>query len=79
VGGGLGLSFPAPFRISTERSVFAMPESKIGYAPDVGATYFLSQLEGEVGTYLALTGKTIGPADALYVIVIFPIPNLISI
>jgi 3-hydroxyisobutyryl-CoA hydrolase len=49
----------APFRIATETTVFAMPETKIGYAPDVGANYFLNRLEGELGAYLALTGETL--------------------
>jgi 3-hydroxyisobutyryl-CoA hydrolase len=49
----------ATFRVATERTVFAMPETKIGYSPDVGANYFLNRLDGEVGTYLALTGNTL--------------------
>lgn len=56
VGGGVGLSAPALFRIATENTSFAMPETKIGYCPDVGASFFLSRLDGELGTYLALTG-----------------------
>ena len=59
VGGGVGLSGMAPFRIATETTQFAMPETKIGYAPDVGANYFLNRLDGELGTYLALTGETL--------------------
>ena len=59
VGGGVGLSINAPFRVATEKSVFAMPETKIGYCPDVGANFFLSRLDGELGTYLALTGNTL--------------------
>lgn len=59
VGGGVGLSIHAPFRIATEKTVFAMPETKIGYAPDVGASFFLSRLDGEIGTYLALTGNSL--------------------
>ena len=49
----------APFRIATETTVFAMPETKIGYTPDVGANYFLNRLDGELGAYLALTGETL--------------------
>lgn len=56
VGGGAGLSVHAPFRVATENTEFGMPETKIGYVPDVGANYFLSRLDGELGTYLALTG-----------------------
>jgi len=65
VGGGVGLSGMAPFRISTEATVFAMPETKIGYAPDVGANYFLNRLDGEIGAYLALTGETLKGRDVL--------------
>lgn len=59
VGGGVGISIGAPFRIVTEASSFAMPEAKIGYSPDVGASYFLPRLDGELGTYLALTSNVI--------------------
>ena len=59
VGGGVGLSAGAPFRIATEKTVFAMPETKIGYCPDVGGTYYLSRLDGELGTYLGLTGESL--------------------
>ncbi|KAF9261400.1 3-hydroxyisobutyryl-coenzyme A hydrolase [Marasmius fiardii PR-910] len=56
MGGGVGLSIGAPFRVATEKTKFAMPETKIGYCPDVGGSYFLSRLDGEIGTYLSLTG-----------------------
>ncbi|KAL1944742.1 hypothetical protein VTO73DRAFT_3172 [Trametes versicolor] len=59
MGGGVGLAVNAQFRIATEKTVFAMPETKIGYSPDVGASYFLSRVDGEIGTYLGLTGATI--------------------
>ncbi|KAL0577803.1 3-hydroxyisobutyryl-CoA hydrolase [Marasmius crinis-equi] len=59
MGGGVGLSMPAAFRVATEKTVFAMPETKIGYCPDVGASFFLSRLDGEMGAYLALTGDTL--------------------
>lgn len=59
MGGGVGLAINAPFRIATEKTVYAMPETKIGYAPDVGASYFLSRVDGELGTYLGLTGEDI--------------------
>lgn len=65
MGGGVGLSINANFRIATEKTVFAMPETKIGYCPDVGASFFLSRVDGEVGTYLALTGETIKGRDVL--------------
>ncbi|OAX40266.1 ClpP/crotonase [Rhizopogon vinicolor AM-OR11-026] len=59
MGGGVGLAIGAPFRVATEKAVFAMPETKIGYCPDVGASFFLSRMDGEVGTYLALTSETL--------------------
>lgn len=59
VGGGVGLSIGAPFRVATEKTMFAMPETKIGFCPDVGASFFLSRLDGELGTYLALTSATL--------------------
>lgn len=63
MGGGVGLSVHAPFRIATERSVFAMPETTIGFFPDVGASFFLPRLSGSLGTYLALTSERLtGPS-----------------
>ncbi|TFK54654.1 hypothetical protein OE88DRAFT_1723197 [Heliocybe sulcata] len=59
MGGGAGLCMHAPFRVATERTKFAMPETKIGYCPDVGASAFLARLDGELGTYLALTSEVI--------------------
>ncbi|WRT66410.1 uncharacterized protein IL334_003366 [Kwoniella shivajii] len=57
MGGGAGLSLPATIRIATPKTVFAMPETKIGYAPDVGANYYLAQLDGSIGAWLAVTGQ----------------------
>eukprot|EP00041_Stephanoeca_diplocostata_P013168 m.227623 g.227623 ORF g.227623 m.227623 type:complete len:387 (+) comp19250_c0_seq2:70-1230(+) len=65
MGGGVGLSFPAPFRIATERSLFAMPETGIGLFPDVGGSFYLPKLEGELGMYLALTGARLKGADVV--------------
>lgn len=59
MGGGAGLAAGAQFRIATEKTVFAMPETKIGYFPDVGGSYYLPKLDGELGTYLALTGDSL--------------------
>ncbi|KAG9057282.1 hypothetical protein FS842_007820 [Serendipita sp. 407] len=59
MGGGVGLSMHAPFRIATERTMFAMPETDIGYFTDVGATHFLAHLDGQLGTYLGLSSKRI--------------------
>ena len=55
----MGLAAHAPFRIATEKTLFGMPETKIGYFPDVGASYFLPRMDGEIGTYLALTADTL--------------------
>ena len=66
MGGGIGLGAHASHRVVTERSVLAMPEVKIGFAPDVGGTYLLSRAPGEVGLHMALTGGRLGPADALF-------------
>jgi enoyl-CoA hydratase len=56
MGGGVGLSLPAKFRVATENTRFAMPETGIGLFPDVGAGWYLSRLPGRIGQYLALTG-----------------------
>ncbi|KAJ2559339.1 3-hydroxyisobutyryl-CoA hydrolase [Coemansia sp. RSA 1933] len=66
MGGGVGLSVHAPFRVATETSVFAMPETKIGFFPDVGATFFLPRLDGETGMYLGMTGRQLKGRDLLY-------------
>src|SRR5271154_5657020 len=58
----------APFRIATENTLFAMPETKIGYFPDVGASFFLSRLDGELGTFLGLTSTTLKGRNVLCVI-----------
>ena len=65
MGGGVGLSVHAPFRIATERTVFAMPETGIGLFPDVGGGWFLPRLEGQIGIWLALTGVRLKAADML--------------
>lgn len=65
MGGGAGLSVHAPFRIATERTLFAMPETTIGFFPDVGASFFLPRLDGEVGTYLALTSHRLKGVQAM--------------
>ncbi|WP_329223231.1 enoyl-CoA hydratase/isomerase family protein [Streptomyces sp. NBC_01485] len=65
MGGGVGVSAHAGVRIATERSRIAMPETGIGFVPDVGGTYLLALAPGELGTHLALTGAPAGAADAL--------------
>ena len=66
MGGGVGLSIHAPFRIATENTIFAMPETTIGFFPDVGASFFLPRMEGALGTYLALTSEQLKGVDAFY-------------
>ncbi|MFF0595593.1 enoyl-CoA hydratase/isomerase family protein [Streptomyces antibioticus] len=65
MGGGVGISAHGSVRIVTERSRIAMPETGIGFVPDVGGTWLLSRAPGELGTHLGLTGAQIGAADAL--------------
>jgi len=65
MGGGMGISQGASLRIVTETTKMAMPETGIGLFPDVGGGYFLSRCPGHVGEYLALTGDTIGGAQAV--------------
>lgn len=66
MGGGVGVSVHGRFRVVTENTVFAMPETSIGMFPDVGGTYFLPRLPGAIGMYLALTGARLKAADCLY-------------
>lgn len=66
MGGGLGLMAGASHRIVTETSRIAMPEISIGLFPDVGASWFLNQMPGQIGLYLALTASSINAADAIY-------------
>ncbi|WP_028694007.1 enoyl-CoA hydratase/isomerase family protein [Pseudomonas cremoricolorata] len=66
LGGGMGLAQGCDLRIVTERSRLGMPEVGIGYFPDVGGSYFLSRLPGELGIYLGVSGTQIAAADALY-------------
>src|SRR5271156_2468714 len=66
MGGGVGLSIHGPFRIATERTVYAMPETTIGFFPDVGGSFCLSRLDGEIGTYLALTSERLMGVQAFY-------------
>lgn len=67
MGGGKGLSAHGSHRVVSEKVTFAMPETGIGFFPDVGGGYFLPRCPGETGTYLALTSARIGAADAVYV------------
>jgi len=65
MGGGVGVSAHGDVRIVTERSRVAMPETAIGFVPDVGGTFLLAAAPGELGTHLALTGRAVQAADAI--------------
>ena len=66
MGGGLGVAANGSHRIVTERALLAMPETGIGFFPDVGATTFLNRAPGSVGLYLGLTGFHLKAEDALW-------------
>ncbi|HVK41372.1 MAG TPA: enoyl-CoA hydratase/isomerase family protein [Phenylobacterium sp.] len=63
MGGGVGLAMPARYRVATEKTTFAMPETGIGLFPDVGGGWFLPRMPGHIGLWLALTGGRIKAAD----------------
>ena len=66
MGGGVGLSIYGSLRVATENSKFAMPETAIGFFPDVGGSYFLSKIQNNMGLYLGLTGKVIGAKELIF-------------
>jgi len=63
MGGGVGISRPARFRVGTERTTFAMPETGIGLFPDVGGSWHLSRMPDHIGLWIALTGARLKAAD----------------
>jgi enoyl-CoA hydratase len=65
MGGGVGISCPCKYRIATERTVFAMPETSIGLFPDVGGGRYLSRLRGRIPQFLALTGARLDGAECI--------------
>jgi enoyl-CoA hydratase len=66
MGGGVGISLPCDYRIATENTRFAMPETGIGLFPDVGGGWYLSRLPGRVGQFMALTGARLDGAECHY-------------
>lgn len=66
MGGGVGISLPCDFRIATENTRFAMPETSIGLFPDVGGGWYLPRLPGRVGEFMALTGARLDGAECHY-------------
>lgn len=65
MGGGVGVSVHGSHRVAGDRTMFAMPETGIGFHPDVGGAYFLPRLAGEIGTWMGLTGARLKAADAV--------------
>ncbi|KAJ9556541.1 hypothetical protein OSB04_011155 [Centaurea solstitialis] len=65
MGGGAGISIPAKFKVVTEKTVYATPETLIGLHPDGGASFHLSHLPGYLGEYLALTGNTLNGEEMI--------------
>ena len=66
MGGGVGIAMPAKYRVATENTRFAMPETGIGLFPDVGGGWYLSRLSGRLGQFLALTGARLDGAEAAW-------------
>ncbi|KAJ8633701.1 hypothetical protein MRB53_027037 [Persea americana] len=65
MGGGAGVSIPGTFRVATDKTVFATPETQIGFHPDAGASFYLSHLPGYLGEYLALTGAKLNGVEMI--------------
>ncbi|XP_077245096.1 small ribosomal subunit protein mS47-like isoform X2 [Tasmannia lanceolata] len=65
MGGGAGISIPGTFRVATDKTVFATPETQIGFHPDAGASFYLSRLPGYFGEYLALTGEKLNGVEMI--------------
>ena len=66
MGGGVGIALPCKYRVATEHTRFAMPETGIGLFPDVGGGWHLSRLQGRLGQFLALTGARLDGAECLW-------------
>ncbi|KAL0309063.1 UNVERIFIED_CONTAM: 3-hydroxyisobutyryl-CoA hydrolase-like protein 1, mitochondrial [Sesamum radiatum] len=65
MGGGAGISIPGTFRLATDKTIFATPETLIGLHPDAGASFYLSHLPGYLGEYLGLTGEKLNGAEMI--------------
>jgi enoyl-CoA hydratase len=66
MGGGVGISLPCTYRLATENTRFAMPETSIGLFPDVGGGWYLSRLPGRVGQFMVLTGARLDGGECHY-------------
>lgn len=84
MGGGVGISVHGKYRVATEKTIFAMPETTIGLFPDVGGSYFLPKLEGRLGLFCALSGYRLQGVDvvkagvATHIVTSSEIPKLIN-
>ncbi|KAI9078458.1 hypothetical protein K1719_039554 [Acacia pycnantha] len=65
MGGGAGISIPGTFRVATDKTIFATPETFIGFHPDAGASFYLSHLPGHLGEYLGLTGEKLNGVEMI--------------
>ena len=66
MGGGVGISVHGKWRVCTEKTIFAKPETAIGFFPDVGGSYFLSRLAGSLGQFVGITGWRLNAKDLMY-------------
>ena len=66
MGGGVGISVHGKYRVATEKTLFAKPETAIGFFPDVGGSYFLSKLAGSLGPFIGITGWRLNAKDLMY-------------
>ena len=66
MGGGVGISVHGSVRVASEHAQFAMPETQVGFFPDVGASFILPRLRGAFGVYLGMTGARVGGTDACW-------------
>lgn len=66
MGGGVGFTYGADYKIVTDQTKWAMPETKISFFPDVAASYFLNLAPGKTGRYVALTGETLAASDVIF-------------
>ena len=65
MGGGVGIALPCTYRVATENTRFAMPETGIGLFPDVGGSWYLSRLPGQIGKFVGTTGARLDGAECL--------------
>lgn len=80
MGGGFGISIPGRYRVASDDLKLAMPEARIGFFTDAGASYFLPRCPGKIGYYLALTGNSIAAADAFYLgLIDYPLLSTVDI